>query len=51
MKGRCTIVASSGFAWLLVTADFSGFHAMRFVSDDMSLAFYKQQDEEISGGR
>jgi hypothetical protein len=44
-------VASSGFAWLLVTADFSGFRAMRFVGHDLSLAFSKQQNEDISDGR
>jgi hypothetical protein len=44
-------VASSGFAWLLVTADFSGFRVKRFVGRDLPLAFLKQQNEEISDGR
>jgi hypothetical protein len=44
-------VASNGFAWLLVTADFSGFRGMCFVGDDLSLTFSKQQNEEISDGR
>jgi hypothetical protein len=44
-------VASNGFAWLLVTADFSGFRAMRFLGRDLPLTFIQQQNEEISDGR